>query len=79
MKYDERRNKMAIKVSPWELKVLVKALQSYGADSPEAAEFPEEFWTFKKQLDDELYAINFMDEIQKPDDRGMLGPFPDIK
>lgn len=79
MRYDDLRNLLTLKVSPWGLKVIVNALRAYGQDSPEAAEFPEEFWTFVKELGGELHAINFMDEIQKPSDRGLLGGMPKIE
>jgi hypothetical protein len=79
LKYDELRNQLTLKAKPWELKIIVHALRAYAADSPEAAEYPEEFWTFKKGLESQLKVVDFMDEIQKPSDTGLMGPMPKIQ
>ena len=80
MKYDEFRNQLTIKITPWQLKILTKALQLYSGDSPEAAEYPENFWIFKQHLDQEMHGIEFLDcTIDKPDDKGLLGPMPRIE
>ena len=66
-------------LTPWQFKLIVQALDRYAPDSPQASEYPEECWTFVKGMKDHLSVIDFMEEIQKPSDTGLLGPCPKLR
>lgn len=79
MKVKVVNENLALTITPWQFKLLVLAMRKYLPDSTEASEFPEEAWTFMKKLNDELRFVDFMEEIQKPDDKGTIGPMPKIE